>query len=76
MKVQGRRKIGRHKRRCLDRVRDDIEEKGPSARRRCMIVLHGGYAIVYRPHIKMGIIFHKSRASSVVCLHYFSLFLI
>ena len=51
MKVQGRRKIGRYKRRCLDRVRDDIEENGPSARRRCTIVLHGGYSIVHRPHI-------------------------
>ena len=31
MKVQGRRKRGRSKRRCLDRVRDDIREKGLSA---------------------------------------------
>ena len=31
MKVQGRRKIGRPKRRWFDRVRDDIKEKGLSA---------------------------------------------
>ena len=31
MKVQGRRKIGRHKRRWLDKVKDDIKEKGMSA---------------------------------------------
>ena len=30
MKVQGRRKRGRPKRRWLDRVRDDIKEKGLS----------------------------------------------
>ena len=30
MKVQGRRKIGKPKRRWLDRVRDDIKEKGLS----------------------------------------------
>ena len=28
IKVQGRRKIGRPKRRWLDKVKDDIEEKG------------------------------------------------
>ena len=31
MKVQGRRKRGRHKRRWLDKVKDDIKEKGLSA---------------------------------------------
>ena len=31
MKVQGRRKRGRHKRRWLDKVRDDVKEKGLSA---------------------------------------------
>ena len=30
-KVQGRRKIGRSKRRWLDKVKDDIREKGLSA---------------------------------------------
>ena len=30
MKVHGRRKIGRPKRRWLDRVKDDIKEKGLS----------------------------------------------
>ena len=28
MKVQGRRRRGRHKRRWLDKVKDDIKEKG------------------------------------------------
>ena len=31
MKVQGRRKRGRHKRRWLDKVKNDIKEKGLSA---------------------------------------------
>ena len=31
LKVQGRRKRGRHKRRWLDKVKDDIREKGLSA---------------------------------------------
>ena len=31
MKVQGRRKRGTHKRRWLDKVKDDIKEKGLSA---------------------------------------------
>ena len=31
MKVQGRRKRGRHKRRWMDKVKDDIKEKGLSA---------------------------------------------
>ena len=31
MKVHGRRKRGRPKRRCLDKVKDDIKEKGLSA---------------------------------------------
>ena len=31
MKVQGRRKIGRTKRRWLDKLKDDIKEKGLSA---------------------------------------------
>ena len=31
MKVQGRRKRGRHKRRWLDKVKDDIKAKGLSA---------------------------------------------
>ena len=31
MKVKGRRKRGMSKRRCLDRVRDDMKEKGQSA---------------------------------------------
>ena len=53
MKVQGRRKRGRSKRRWLDKIKDDIKETGLSAddvydratlRR-----------IVHRPHIKEGI---------------------
>ena len=45
MKVQGRRKRGRPKRRWLDKVRDDIKEKGLSADDviiMCMTELHGG----------------------------------
>ncbi len=41
MKVQGRRERGRPKRRWLDKVKDDIKEKGPSVMK-CMTVLHGG----------------------------------
>ena len=41
MKVQGRRKRGRPKRRWLDKLKDDIKEKGPSAMK-CTTVLHGG----------------------------------
>ena len=44
MKVQGRRKIGRPKRRWLDRVRDDIKEKGLSGEE-VNDLLHGS---VYR----------------------------
>ena len=53
MKVQGRRKRGRHKRRWLDRVRDDIKEKGLSADE----VYDRGtlYVIIHRPHIKVEI---------------------
>ena len=39
MKVQGRRKRGRHNRRWLDRVKDDIKDR---RRRTCTTVLHGG----------------------------------
>ena len=44
MKVQGIRKRGRPKRRWLDKVKDDIKEKGLSASRlmMCTTVLHGG----------------------------------
>ena len=56
MKVQGTRKGGRPKRRWLDKVKDDIKEKGLSAddvydRATCM----EAYVIVHRPHIKVGI---------------------
>ena len=44
MKVQGRRKRGRPKRSWLDKVKDDIKEKGLSASRlmMCTTVLDGG----------------------------------
>ena len=52
MKVQGRRKTGRPKRRWLDKVKDHIKEKGLSAdHMKCTTVLHGG--VCYRtstPH--------------------------
>ena len=51
MKVQGRRKRGRPKRRWLNRVRDDIKEKGLSYRPCYM----EAYVIVHRPHMKVGI---------------------
>ena len=41
MKVQGRRKRGRHKRRWLEKEKDDIKEKGLSGRK-CTTMLHGG----------------------------------
>ena len=43
------------KRRWLDKVKDDIKEKGLSGED-CTTVLRGGYAIVHRPQIKVGII--------------------
>ena len=49
MKVQGRRKRGRPKRRWLDKVKDDIKEKGLSADEVLMkytYTLHGG--VCYR----------------------------
>ena len=52
LKVQGRRKRGRPKRRWLDRVRDDIKEKGLSADE---VYNMEAYAIVHQPHIKVGI---------------------
>ena len=41
MQVQRRRKRGRPKRRWLEKVKDDIKEKGLSGRK-CTTVLHGG----------------------------------
>ena len=45
MKVQGRRKRGRPKRKWLDSVRGDIKEKGLSGRN-CATVLHGGTSYI------------------------------
>ena len=44
MKVQARRKRGRHKRRWLDKEKDDIKEKKrrDCRQRKCTTVLHGG----------------------------------
>ena len=42
MKVQGRRKKGRPKRRWLDKVNDDIKEKGSCWLMRYTNMLHGG----------------------------------
>ena len=55
-KVQGRRKRGRPKRRWLDKVKDDIKEKGLSEEE---VYDHATsmaeYVIVHRPNIKVGI---------------------
>ena len=51
-------KRGRPKRRWLNKVKDDIKEKGLPADDVYDRVLHGGvgpYVIVHRPHIKVGI---------------------
>ena len=51
--IRGRKK-GRPKRKSLDKVKEDIKEKGLRLMK-CMIVLHGDmYVIVHRPHIKVG----------------------
>ena len=51
MKVQGRRKRGRPKRRCLDKVKDDIKEKGMSADDVYDCAIHGGvYHCTSTPH--------------------------
>ena len=58
MKVQGRRKRGRPKRRLLDRVNDDIKEKGLSADEvydRARWTLMEEYVIAHRPQLKVGI---------------------
>ena len=50
MKVQGRRKRGRPKRRWLDKVKDDIKDEGPCGRK-YMTELHGGvYRQTSSPH--------------------------
>ena len=50
-KVQGRRKRGRrNKRRCLDKVKSDIKEKGLSADD---VYFVEAYAIVHRPHTQV-----------------------
>ena len=53
MKVQGRRKRGRPKRRWLVKVKDDIKQKGLSADK-CTTVLHGGVCHRTSTHIKVG----------------------
>ena len=46
-KVQGRRKRGRPKRRCWDKVKADIKKKGQSAYE---VYFVEAYAIVHRPN--------------------------
>ena len=56
MKVQGRRKRGRPKRRWLNKVKDDIKEKGLSEEEVYDgAIIMEAYVIVNRPHIKVGI---------------------
>ena len=57
MKVQGRRKRGRPKRRWLDKLKDDIKEKGPSADEvydRATWSPMEAYVIVHGPPHKSG----------------------
>ena len=54
-KVQGRRKRGRPKRRWLDKVNDDIKEKGLSADDVYDRAMMEAYVIIHRPHIKVGL---------------------
>ena len=54
MEVRGRRKRGRLERRWLDRVKDDINDKGLSGRK-CKTVLHGGVHCHTLTHIKVGL---------------------
>ena len=53
MKVQGRRKRGSHKRRWLDRVKDDIKEKGLMGRN-CTTVLHSIQFSLFPAHINIS----------------------
>ena len=53
MKVQRRRKIGRPKRRWLDKAKDDIIKKGLSADDDCVRPCY--MDAYHRPHIKVGI---------------------
>ena len=63
MKVQGKRKRGRPKRRWLDKVKDDIKEKG-CLLMMCMTELHGGVChLTSSPH-KSG---NKMKEKKLVC---------
>ena len=57
MKLPGRRKRGKPRRRWLDRVRGDIKDDGLSVEevynRPCCME---AYVIVYQPYMKVGII--------------------
>ena len=55
MKLQGRRKRERPKRRRLDKVKDDIKEKGLSADDRVRPCYMEAHVIIHRPHIKVGL---------------------
>ena len=69
MKVQGRRKIGRPKRRWLDKVKDDIKEKGLSADE-VYDRLHGGICHhTSTPH-KSGIKMKKKKFSVSVPMRF------
>ena len=46
MEVQGRRKRGRPKRRWLDKVKDDIKEKGLSGDQSCLCYMEA-YVIIH-----------------------------
>ena len=55
MKVQGRRKRGRPKRRRLDKVKDDMKDKGLSAGEVYDCATWRRMSSYIGPHIKVGI---------------------
>ena len=69
MKVQGRRKRGRPKRRWLDKVKDDIKERRDCRLMMCMTVLHGGICHRTSTTHQSG---NKVKENKKKCVHYLS----
>ena len=62
MEVQGRRRRGRPESRWVDRVKDDIGEKGRSGEAglggrnvRPIYIIMEAYIVIHRDHIKLGL---------------------